>query len=219
MADAAGDWLIYIAGSSTIQGELMAVFLEKETGLPSRNLAGAGLFPERLQKGREGRRVIVFGDCKGRDLVEIVQKLENWQYTSAEGVFIVLFNVAGNLNAEEELLRLGVWGIFYEDDPPGTLCRGVDAVRNGEIWSSRQIMSSCLVNFRRHQNEVPAGCFRLSGREQEVLRMVADGFGNNAIADKLCVSVHTVRSHVYRIFKKIDVSNRQQAAIWAARNL
>lgn len=216
MADASGDWFIYIAGSSSIQGELMAVFLEKETGLPCRNLAGAGLLPERLQ---ECRRAIIFGDCKGCDQVEIVQKLENWQYTNAEGVFIVLFDVAGNLKAEEELLRLGVWGIFYEDDSPETLCRGVDAIRNGEIWSSRQIMSSCLVNFRRRQNEVPTGRFRLSGREQEVLRMVADGLGNDAIAAKLCISVHTVRSHVYHIFKKINVSNRQQAAIWAARNL
>ena len=80
-------------------------------------------------------------------------------------------------------------------------------------------MSSCLVNMRRREGSHQQKKYVLSTREREVLQMIADGASNDAIAVNLCVSIHTVRSHVYRIFKKIEVSNRQQASLWAAQHL
>ena len=56
-------------------------------------------------------------------------------------------------------------------------------------------------------------------RQIEILAMVAVGATNDEIADKLCISPHTVKTHLYRIFKKINVPNRVQAALWAAKNL
>jgi DNA-binding CsgD family transcriptional regulator len=49
--------------------------------------------------------------------------------------------------------------------------------------------------------------------------MIAVGATNDEIADKLFISPHTVKTHLYRIFKKINVPNRVQAALWAAKNL
>ena len=49
--------------------------------------------------------------------------------------------------------------------------------------------------------------------------MVAVGVKNEEIADRLCISPHTVKTHIYNIFKKIGVPNRLQAALWAAQNL
>ena len=59
----------------------------------------------------------------------------------------------------------------------------------------------------------------LTLREIGVLTMVAAGSKNAVIADKLCISPHTVKTHIYNIFKKIDVPNRLQASLWAAKNL
>ena len=59
----------------------------------------------------------------------------------------------------------------------------------------------------------------LTLRQSEVLAMVAVGATNEEIADKLCISPHTVKTHLYRIFKKINVPNRIQAALWAAKHL
>jgi DNA-binding CsgD family transcriptional regulator/ArsR family metal-binding transcriptional regulator len=64
-------------------------------------------------------------------------------------------------------------------------------------------------------NALPAP---LTGRELEVLRLVAQGATNAEIADLLEISPHTVKSHVIHIFNKLGVSDRTQAAVWAARN-
>jgi DNA-binding CsgD family transcriptional regulator len=48
---------------------------------------------------------------------------------------------------------------------------------------------------------------------------VAIGATNEEIGDKLCISPHTVKTHLYNIFKKINVPNRIQATLWAAKNL
>ena len=59
----------------------------------------------------------------------------------------------------------------------------------------------------------------LSQREMEVLALVSLGTKNEDIAEKLFISPHTVKTHLYHIFKKINVPNRLQAALWAAKNL
>ncbi|MFH1935680.1 MAG: helix-turn-helix transcriptional regulator [Pseudomonadota bacterium] len=59
----------------------------------------------------------------------------------------------------------------------------------------------------------------LTPREVEILTMMATGATNANIADKLCISPHTVKTHIYNIFKKIDVPNRLQASLWATKNL
>ncbi len=217
MSNDASEWLIYIVGSGNLQGELLAAFLEKETGLPCRIGDGDGLFPKNMVSTR---RSIIFYDCQGYSAQVILRKLKEHDHHVNVESYVVLFNVNSGLNIEEDLLTLGIWGVFYEEDPPVSLPRGIEAIRKGEIWLSRQAMSACLVNMRRregggHQQKK----YVLSPREREVLQLLANGASNDDIAVKLCVSIHTVRSHVYRIFKKIEVSNRQQASLWAAQHL
>jgi DNA-binding CsgD family transcriptional regulator/ArsR family metal-binding transcriptional regulator len=60
--------------------------------------------------------------------------------------------------------------------------------------------------------------FKISGREAEVLRLIADGFTNKEIAQILKVSQNTVKSHAVHIFNKLGVNDRTQAAVWAAQN-
>ena len=59
----------------------------------------------------------------------------------------------------------------------------------------------------------------LTSREMEILAMISMGAKNEEIAEKLCISPNTVKTHIYNIFKKIGVPNRLQAALWAAKNL
>ena len=216
MTNDARDWLIYIIGSQSMQSELLASFLEKETGLPCRIEEGDGLLPQKIV---DNRRSIIFSNCRRRSAKDILRRLRDFKCHQNDDFYIILFNLGSSLNIEEEVLALGVWGVFYEEDSSENLPRGVDAIRNGEIWLSRQIMSTCLVNMRRREGGQEQERFILSKREREVLQQVAAGFSNDEIANKLCLSIHTVRSHIYRIFKKVKVTNRQQAAIWAGRHL
>jgi DNA-binding NarL/FixJ family response regulator len=212
------NWLIYIAGSAKLQGELLAVFIEKETGLPCRIDTSQNMFPTQLASER---RSIIFSDCRNRSAKAIVTGLRGFKQRRQADIFIILFNLDNSLKIEEELLGLGIWGIFYEEDPLENMPMGVAAICKGEIWLSRQVMSNCLVNMRRRSDKSKKSEdeYSLTHREREVLMMLSDGCSNNHIAAKMNVSIHTVRSHLYHIFKKIGVSNRHQASIWANRHL
>ena len=59
----------------------------------------------------------------------------------------------------------------------------------------------------------------LSEREIEILNLVSQGTMNTEIGEKLFISRHTVKSHLYNIYKKIKVTNRLEAALWANKNL
>ena len=59
----------------------------------------------------------------------------------------------------------------------------------------------------------------LTRREAEILARVAIGWTNEEIAGRLNISRHTVKTHLYRVYKKINVDNRFQASLWAAKNL
>jgi LuxR family transcriptional regulator of csgAB operon len=59
----------------------------------------------------------------------------------------------------------------------------------------------------------------LTRREVEILALLGIGSSNDEIAEKLYISSNTVKTHLYRVFRKIKVPNRFQAALWAARNL
>ncbi|MCP4686573.1 MAG: helix-turn-helix transcriptional regulator [Desulfobacterales bacterium] len=65
------------------------------------------------------------------------------------------------------------------------------------------------------RNEGPYG--KLTGREMEVLRLMADGATNTEISARLSISPHTVKSHVIHIFNKLGVNDRTQAAVLATR--
>ncbi len=214
----AADWLIYIAGSAKLQGELLAVFIEKETGLPCRIEKTQDMFPGQLVPER---RSIIFSDCCNRSAKAIIAGMRECDFRSRPDVFIILFNLDSSLKIEDELLQLGLWGIFYEDDPLENMPLGVEAICKGEIWLSRQVMSSCLINMRRRHDSSSRSeeKFMLTGREREVLKLLRAGSGNHDIAAAMNISIHTVRSHLYHIFKKIGVSSRHQASIWANRHL
>ena len=80
-------------------------------------------------------------------------------------------------------------------------------------------MSRCILEEDEEEHPPGKESSILTPREVEILSMVALGFKNEDIADRLFISPNTVKTHIYNIFKKIDVPNRLQAALWAAKNL
>ena len=132
----------------------------------------------------------------------------------------VLYNLDHRGIIEKSALELGIRGFFYLDDPVETLVRGLTAIFNGELWVSRQRMAEVILDngfkLRQRQNTSQTSLRDLTRREVEILGLLSSGATNEIIADKLFISPHTVRTHLNHIFKKIDVSNRLQASIWAA---
>jgi DNA-binding CsgD family transcriptional regulator len=80
-------------------------------------------------------------------------------------------------------------------------------------------MTNYILEHRRPLLPFERNSTGLTKRESEILGTIAEGATNEEIAHKFFISTHTVKSHLYNIFKKVGVSNRLQAALWARSNL
>ena len=212
------DNFVYIVGPARFQNELMASFLERETGIKCQGLSDLRDIPDGNDSDA-GRPRLIFLDCLRKDLNSLLAALESCGTEMLSRVLCVLFNVTQGLGIEEAAIQWGVKGIFYENDPMEHYPKGVWAVFNGELWLSREIMTTHILKAKRRNQNYKKGVASLTRREVEVLSMVAIGCTNEDIADELCISSNTVKTHTYNIFKKINVPNRLQAALWAAKNL
>lgn len=123
-------------------------------------------------------------------------------------------------NEVEYLLKavdIGVDGYILKDSESVELKRAIAAVLNGENYIQESlipVLNNRLVNRDVDKEKIDS----LTNRELEVLIQVANGMFNKEIATNLNISERTVKNHISNIFKKIEVSDRTQAAVFAIRN-
>lgn len=211
--------VIYIVGPMKLQNLLTAAYLEEFTGTPCETVEDVSNIPSPDDERAENKRLVLW-DCMGKDLQTCLQDFPGGNWTRSGSDFLCLINLHRDEDFEEKHLPTEVRGFFYQRDSVDQLLKGIETVFRGELWLSRKIMASYILNNQRRespQNKDAAAI--LTRREKEILALVSEGATNSCIADKLCISDHTVKAHLYHIFKKIDVSSRLQAAFWATKNL
>ncbi len=109
-------------------------------------------------------------------------------------------------------LDAGALGYLLKDAAPEELLGAIRAAARGEAPLAPKAASELLA-ARAGQREA-----ELTEREREVLALVAEGLPNKLIAQRLEISEKTVKSHLTRVFEKIGVTDRTQAALWAGRH-
>lgn len=117
-----------------------------------------------------------------------------------------------------EALRAGACGFLLKRTPAADLVAGVRCVADGEALLSPSVTRRLISEFARRPAEdrpSPAALDDLTGREREVLGLVATGMSNHEIATKLFLSEGTVKTHLKRIFYKLGLRDRTQAVIFA----
>ncbi|WP_324717379.1 response regulator transcription factor [Carboxydochorda subterranea] len=112
-------------------------------------------------------------------------------------------------------LEAGAAGYLLKDVSPDELARAILAVAAGDIYLSSTVAGTVVRQLTRPKTPSPLD--RLTPRERDVLRCLAEGQSNAEIAGKLVISEATVKSHVTRILRKLGVADRTQAALLAAR--
>ena len=163
--------------------------------------------------------VLILFDCRDMDDPLIDSRLcDIMSAHSLRECRICLFNLSRENGKEKDFLRLGIRGVFYRDMPYEIIRKSIPAVLKGELWYPRDILAACaLENYSRtfiSGKEVGA----LTRREKEILQKIASGASNRDISRDLFISPHTVKTHVYRIFRKIGAKNRVEASLWAREN-
>jgi DNA-binding NarL/FixJ family response regulator len=119
----------------------------------------------------------------------------------------------------QEALRLGAAGFVLKESEPARLLAAISAVASGEMQFSptvmRRLVAAYLLGDARSTPWVPVGLDDLTEREREVLRLVATGMTNAAIASKLSVTEGTVKTHLNRVMTKLRLTSRAQAVVTA----
>jgi DNA-binding NarL/FixJ family response regulator len=112
-------------------------------------------------------------------------------------------------------LRAGARGYVLKDTDEDEMIRAIRAVGNGEAIFSPAVAKRVLAYFAVSRREAPQLFPTLTEREREILRLLAQGKSNPAIAAELFLSSKTVANHVSNIFGKLQVADRAEAIIRA----
>jgi len=119
-------------------------------------------------------------------------------------------------------IRAGAQGYLLKDIAPDDLVQAVRAAHLGQVQLHPDIARTLMLAVAAREespSSQPAEPFEeLTERELEVLRLIAGGFNNREIAEKLVISTKTVKTHVSSILGKLHLEDRTQAAIYALRH-
>jgi len=127
---------------------------------------------------------------------------------------IALFNMKKGSRFESLVTSPQIKGIFYDTSQYGTLLSGLDDIIHGKLWLPRHLMQK-LVDSHRKLPTFRASSKIFTKREQQILHSICRGHTNQDIATELALSEHTIKSHLYNLFKKHNFRNRLEACAWA----
>ncbi|MBW4829114.1 MAG: response regulator transcription factor [Clostridiaceae bacterium] len=120
-----------------------------------------------------------------------------------------------------ETIKIGANGYILKDSDADSLIKAIRDVKDGKTYIQPSVASMLIEEINSKEKETNGDLLKieaLTKREYEVLTLVAEGLNNREIAERLFISEKTVKNHVSNIFKKIDVNDRIQAAIFAYKN-
>lgn len=145
--------------------------------------------------------------------VEVLQEIKN----RGLNVKVLILTVHNEVEYLLKAVDIGVDGYILKDAEFSELKKAINAVKNGENYIQPNLipaLNNRLVSRDIDKDKIDS----LTKRELEVLIQVANGMFNKEIATSLNISERTVKNHLSNIFKKIDVSDRTQAAVFAIKN-
>jgi len=145
-----------------------------------------------------------------------IQTLEEIR-TKKIPVKVLLLTVHNEAEYLVKAIDIGVEGYLLKDSGSIELKNAINTIMDGEKYIQPKLvpmLNSKLINRDIDKQKIET----LTKRELEVLIKIAEGMFNKEIAIELSISERTVKNHIFNIFKKLDVSDRTQAAVFAIKN-
>jgi NarL family two-component system response regulator LiaR len=135
---------------------------------------------------------------------------------------VIILTSFGDEDRVFPAIRAGAQGYLLKDIAPDDLVQAVRAAHFGQVQLHPDIARTLMLAVAEKEDSVvsrPAAPFEeLTERELEVLSLIAEGYNNREIAEKLVISTKTVKTHVSNILGKLHLEDRTQAAIYALRH-
>jgi DNA-binding NarL/FixJ family response regulator len=146
--------------------------------------------------------------------------LEALQHISQQTRVIVL-TASDDKDEFVHAMKLGCRGILLKQSEPELIVKCIRKVQAGEIWLDSYTTAAVINQFSKStpsaNGAAPAGRERnpLSAREREIVTLIAQGYKNKEMAEKMFISEQTVKNHLHNIFDKLGVSDRLELALYA----
>lgn len=201
---------VVVVARHSLQNGLLVELLDRHLGCTCRvtpiDRVGDAVTPHSVA-------LLDVGGMSNRDIGACVQAL----HTRGLYLSIALLN-ADRTSVLEIVASPGIQGVFYSDISKEQLVKGIEAVFSGEYWLPRSVLAAHFEKYRPKRAAAVVTAIGPTRKEAETLRLLVDGNSNAAIARHLGVSPHTVKTHLYNLFRKLGVKNRVQAVNWAKQN-
>src|SRR5664279_5249976 len=194
---------------------------------PDGVIIGVGTGEQAVQVAIAQRPDVVIADVRmpGMDGVETTRRIVHATGAGADdGRSPVRVLVLTTFHVDEAVyaaLRAGASGFILKDAAPTELHAAVRAVAKGEAWLDPAVARQLIDEFAARPEPglpTPQELLTLTGREREVLVLMAHGMSNAEISDFLVVGEGTTKTHVSRIFAKLGLRDRAQAVATAYRS-
>ncbi len=154
----------------------------------------------------------------GMDGLTALQTLQH----SPKKVHIIVLTASEDKNEWVQAMKMGCSGIVVKQTQPDLIVKSIRKVNSGEIWLDSHTTAAVMRQFASpHEgggsNGGKGGRERspLSAREREIVALVAQGYKNKEMAEKMFISEQTVKNHLHNIFDKLGVSDRLELALYA----
>jgi len=140
--------------------------------------------------------------------------------TSFPVVQVVMLLKYASRDLVVDAFRAGAVGVVCRTEPVRVLCKCIQTVHKGQIWANSQQLRYTLQALRssaplRMINSMERP--ELTQREDEIVKLVAEGMGNEEIAEKLRINELAVSKYLSRIYDKLDISSRVELALYRAK--
>jgi DNA-binding NarL/FixJ family response regulator len=133
---------------------------------------------------------------------------------------IIILTASEDKNEFVQAMKLGCSGIVLKQTAPELIVKSIRKVYAGEIWLDSHTTAAVMRQFAS-PGDVMGGTGKtrerspLSQREREIVSLVAQGYKNKEMAEKMFISEQTVKNHLHNIFDKLGVSDRLELALYA----
>jgi DNA-binding NarL/FixJ family response regulator len=160
-------------------------------------------------------------DMDGLATLQVLRQLQGKTRT-------ILLTASENKEDFVQAMRFGCSGIVLKQASAELIAKSIRKVNEGEIWLDSNTTAAVMREFsssnRQPQTQTGNGGGRmrdrspLSTRERELVALVAQGYKNKEIAEKMFISEQTVKNHLHNIFDKLGISDRLELALYAIHN-
>jgi DNA-binding NarL/FixJ family response regulator len=141
---------------------------------------------------------------------------------------VIVLTASDDKNEFVQAMKLGTSGIVLKQTATELLIKSIRKVHAGEIWLDSHTTAAVIRQFVANDDSPAPSAGQssprererspLSQREREIVALVAQGFKNKEMAEKMFISEQTVKNHLHNIFDKLGVSDRLELALYAIHN-